>query len=72
MKCRTVKHLQRLYFNKIFKKNEKDNGSRADVVAKRKKDLFNDAKEGSTLLDKKLYSLNTEQSLQLKISNLCF
>ena len=33
----TVNYLQRLYFNKIFKKNEKDNGSRADVVAKRKK-----------------------------------
>ena len=32
-----VNYLQRLYFNKIFKKNEKDNGSRADVVAKRKK-----------------------------------
>ena len=33
----TVNYLQRLYFNKIFEKNEKDNGSRADVVAKRKK-----------------------------------
>ena len=34
-----------VYFNKIFKKKEKDNGSRADVVAK-KKSLFNDVKEG--------------------------
>ena len=45
-KC-TVNYLQRLYFNKIFKKKEKDNGSRADVVAKRKKDHINDVKEGS-------------------------
>ena len=33
----TVNYLQRLYFNKIFKKKEKDNGSGADVVTKRKK-----------------------------------
>ena len=45
-KC-TVNYLQRLYFNKIFKKKEKDNGSRADVVAKRKKDHISDVKEGS-------------------------
>ena len=40
-----MNYLQRLYFNKIFKKKEKDNGSRADVLAK-KKNLFNDVKEG--------------------------
>ena len=45
-KC-TVNYLQRLYFNNIFKKKEKDNGSRADVVAKRKKDHISDVKEGS-------------------------
>ena len=39
--------LQRLYFNKIFKKKEKDNGSLADFVAKRKKDHINDVQEGS-------------------------
>ena len=33
----TMNYLQGLYFNKIFKKNKKNNGSRADVVAKRKK-----------------------------------
>ena len=38
-----MNYLQRLYFNKIFQKKE-----RADVVAKQKKDLFNDEKEGST------------------------
>ena len=45
----TVNYLQRLYFNKIFEKNEKDNGSRADVVAKRK-NIFSmmRRKEGST------------------------
>ena len=38
----TVNYLQRLYFNKIFQKEE-----RADVA--KEKDLFNDAKElGST------------------------
>ena len=43
----TVNYFQRLYFNKIFKKKEKDNGSLADVVAKRKKDHINDVQEGS-------------------------
>ena len=45
----TVNYLQRLNFNKIFEKNEKDNGSRADVVAQRKK-IFSmmRGKEGST------------------------
>ena len=47
--CHTVNYLQRLYFNKIFEKNEKDNGSRVDVAAKRKK-IFSmmRRKEGST------------------------
>lgn len=47
-KWHTVNYLQRLYFKKIFKKKGQDNGSRADVVAKRKKDHINDVKEGST------------------------
>ena len=36
----TVNYLQRLYFNKIFKKKEKE------VMSQRKKNLFNDVKEG--------------------------
>ena len=49
LRLHTVNYLQRLYFKKIFEKNEKDNGSRADVVAKRKK-IFSmmRRKEGST------------------------
>ena len=40
----TMNYLQRLYFNKIFEKKE-----RADQCCrKKKKDLFNDSKEGST------------------------
>ena len=47
--CHTVNYLQRLYFKKIFEKNVKDNGSRADVFAKRKK-IFSmmGRNEGST------------------------
>ena len=41
--CHKVNNLQRPYFFKIFQKKE-----RADVVTKRKKDLFNDANEGFT------------------------
>ena len=67
----TVNYLQRLYFNKIFEKNEKDNGSRAEVVAKRKT-IFSMMRRKVSQLDKKLYSLKNEQFVQLKISNLCF
>ena len=49
----TVNYLQRLYFNKIFQKKE-----RADVVAKQKKDLFNDEKEGSTTGQKTIFLTN--------------
>ena len=37
----TVNYLQRLYFNKIFKKKEKEL-----MLSQRKKNLFNDVKEG--------------------------
>ena len=47
-KAYTVNYLQRLFLKKIFKKKEQDNGSRADVVTKRKKSYINDVKEGST------------------------
>ena len=40
--------LAKTVFKKIFKKKEQDNGSRADVVTKRKKSYINDVKEGST------------------------
>ena len=53
----TVNYLQRLYFNKIFKKKEKDNGSGADVVTKRKK-IFSMMWRKGSQLGKKLYSLN--------------
>ncbi|KAM7430839.1 hypothetical protein ABFA07_018500 [Porites harrisoni] len=59
----TVNYLQRLYFNKIFQKKEKDNGSGADVVAKRKR-IFSLMRRKVPQLGKKLYSLKTEQFLQ--------
>ena len=49
----TLNYLQRLYVNKIFQKKE-----RADVVAKQKKDLFNDEKEGSTTGQKTIFLTN--------------
>ena len=67
----TVNYQLRLYFNKIFEKNEKDNGSRADVVAKRTK-IFSMMRRKVPQLGKKIYSLKNEQFLQLKISNLSF
>ena len=49
--------LQRLYFNKIFRKKEKDNGSGADVVTKRKK-ISSMMQTKVPQLGKKIYSLN--------------